>query len=225
MPESLSKARNAWVCRNARCSARQPVAHQVVGPAIRVVLQDFRRGVLLQDVLVRVDDEATGAARQVTDPFAGPRRDHLHHHADDVARGAELAVAAGDAQAIQQVLVEVALHILVLAGDLQPLDQLARFDQQRGLVDLELGVAHVALEGAALRAQPAEPGKDHISQVGQRLAGFKLRPVAPAHLSRHARRVGFAAASRLALGRVFAVVQPLQEDEIGKLLDGVHRVG
>ena len=83
-----------------------------------------------QDVLVGVDQKAARAGRQVADALAGARGDHLHHHADDVARRAELSVAPGGVQLAQQVLVQVALHILVLLGDLHLVDQLAGLDQQ-----------------------------------------------------------------------------------------------
>ena len=74
--------------------------------------------------------------------------DHLHHHADDVARGAELAVAPGHVELAQQVFVQVALHVLLLLADFHLVDQLAGFDQQGRLVDLALGVLHVTLERA-----------------------------------------------------------------------------
>ena len=83
----------------------------------------------------------------------GLRVEHLHHHADDVARRAELAVVPGGVELAEQVLVEVALHVLVLRGDLHGVDGLAGLDEQAGLVDLELGVLHLLGEGAGLPAE------------------------------------------------------------------------
>ena len=50
-------------------------------------------------------------------------------------------------------------------------DQLAGFDQQAGLVDLALGVLHIALERAACLAQAAKPGKDDFFEVAQGRGG------------------------------------------------------
>ena len=67
----------------------------------------------------------------------GLRVDHLHHHADDVTRRSELAIGAGGVEAAKQVLVEIALDVLVLRGDLHLVDGLARLDEKAWLVDLE----------------------------------------------------------------------------------------
>ena len=83
----------------------------------------------------------------------GLRVEHLDHHADDVARGAELAVRAGGVELAEEVFVEVALHVLVLAGDVHAFDGVAGFDQQAGLVDLELGVG----PSARRRSRPCSP--------------------------------------------------------------------
>ena len=49
-------------------------------------------------------------------------------------RRAELAAAPGDAQVAQQILVQIALHVLILLRDLHLVDGLARLDQQARLV-------------------------------------------------------------------------------------------
>ena len=66
---------------------------------------------------------------------------------------------ASGVEAAEQVLVEIALHVLVLRGDLHLVDGLAGLDEQARLVDLEFGVRHVLAEGAGLRAELLEEGK------------------------------------------------------------------
>ena len=203
----------------------EQVADQVVRQPFLVVFEDVGRGGFLHHVLVGVDQEAGRAARQVADPVGGRGRDHLHHHADDVARRAELPVAPGGVELAEQVFVQVALHVLVLLRDFHLVDQLAGFDQQGGLADLALGVGHVALERAALLAQRAEPGEDGLFEMAQRLAGL----VASSR-SASASRPGCGLVVRLAppglpLQGVLAVIQAFQKQQIRELLDGVQRVG
>ena len=121
--------------------------------AVRVIFKDvFGRG-FLQDVLMRVDQKSARPRGKVANALLRLRVEHLHHHADDVTRRAELSIAPRDAQMTEQVLVQVALHILVLLADLHLVDQLTGFDQQTGLVDLTLGGLHVLAEGIILIRQ------------------------------------------------------------------------
>ena len=197
----------------------------MVRVAVVVVGQHVRARVGFEDVLVGVDEEAAGAGRRIADAFAGPRVHHLDHHADDVPRRAELAVLAGRVQLAQQVLVQVALHVLILAGNLHVVDGLAGFDEQAGLVDLELGVLHLLGEGAALAAQRLDEGKDLFLDVGQRLRGRKLGPVRPAQVG-SGKNGSYFALRRVAVRSVLlAFVKPLEEQEERKLLDGVERIG
>ena len=120
---------------------RELAAGEAVRPALLVIGEIALVGVRLEEVLPGVDEEAAGAGGGIDDALAGLRVDHLHHHADDVARRAELAVGAGGVELAEQVLVEIALHVLVLRGDLHLVDGLAGLDEQARLVDLELGVS------------------------------------------------------------------------------------
>ena len=163
-------------------------AGQAVGLALLVVGEVARVGVGFQEVLPGVDEEAAGAGGRVADALAWARVDHLDHHADDVARRAELAVLAGGVELAEQVLVEVALHVLVLRRDLHVVDGLAGLDQQAGLVDLELGVFHLRGEGAARAAERLDEGEDVLLDVLERLVGGKLGPVRPAEVWRSGKR-------------------------------------
>src|ERR1035438_4564688 len=57
---------------------------------------------------------------------------------------------------------KVALHVLILRRDLHGVDGLASLDEEAGLVDLELGVFHLAREGAARAAERLDEGKDGL---------------------------------------------------------------
>ena len=203
----------------------QQIADQVVRQAGFVVFQNLGRGMRLQNILVGVDRETAGAARQVANALARARRQHLHHHADDMARRAELPVAPGGVELAEQVFVQVPLHVLVLLRDLHLVDQLAGFDQQGWLADLALGVGHVALERAARRPQLAQVGKDHFFQMAQSFLGFQVRPIAPAQVLRQAGGVGLPQLLGQLFASVLCVVHALEEEQVRKLLDGVQRVG
>lgn len=95
-------------------SVVDPLADEVVRVAVFVVGEHVGPRVHFEDVLIGVDEEAACAGRWVADAFAGPRVHHADHHSDDVPRRAELAVLPGRVQFAEQVLVQVALHVLVL---------------------------------------------------------------------------------------------------------------
>ena len=84
-------------------------------------------------------------------------RGHLHHEPDDVARRAELAVLPGGGQLAQHVLVDVALGIAVVHGDV--VDQVDDLGEQRRRGDGEAGVAHVVRVGGCRRPSCAGTGR------------------------------------------------------------------
>jgi hypothetical protein len=118
-----------------------------------------------------------------------------------------------------------ALHILVLLRDLHLVDQVARFDQQARLADLALRPLHVLPERTLLIAQLHQAGEDDRLQMLQRIFRLHLRPEPPPHLLRHPRLVRDPLALRLTFRRILPVIEPLQEQQIRKLLDGIQRVG
>src|ERR1700677_3904036 len=109
MPESESKAVRA--------------ALLVVGCVAPIAVR-FKK------VLPSVNQKTASPGCRVANALAWARIAHVHHHADDVARSAELAVLASGVELAQQVLVEVALHVLVLRRDLHGIDGLAGLDEQ-----------------------------------------------------------------------------------------------
>ena len=103
-----------------------------------------------EEVLPSIDEEAAGSGGRVADALSWTRIAHVDHHADNVARCAELTVLASSIELAEQVLVEITLYVLILRRNLHGVDGLAGLDEQAGLVDLELGVFHLGGEGAAL---------------------------------------------------------------------------
>ncbi len=71
----------------------------------------------LQNVLIGVDQKASSAGGQIANALVGFGVDHLHHEANNVARGAKLPIAPGTVELAEQIFVEVALHILVLLAN------------------------------------------------------------------------------------------------------------
>lgn len=114
---------------------------------LSIELQNSRRRRLLHNILVRVDQKSARARRQVADAFTRLGVEHLHHHADDMPRRAELSIAPRDAQMTQQILEQIALHILILLADLHLVDQVHRLHQQARLIDLALRPAHILTKG------------------------------------------------------------------------------
>ena len=112
-------------------------------------------------------------------PFLRSRVGHFDHHADDVARGAELAVLSGGVELGKDVFKQVALHVLLLAGKLDVIQRAAGFDEDAGLADFEFGVGHVFGERPGLAAQGFDEGEDVFLHLFQRLVGGKLGPVRP----------------------------------------------
>ena len=102
----------------SRCSLQQVAG--VDGVLLAIVslhmLRPLVAGVLAQQVVIGLDQEAGGAAGRVADAVGRLGLQQLHHHADDVARGAELAVDAGGGELAEQVLVEVALGVASVSG-------------------------------------------------------------------------------------------------------------
>ena len=83
----------------------------------------------------------------------------------------------GRVEATQQGLVEVALNVLVLAGHIHSFDGVAGFDQEAGLVDLELGVGHVLAERASTGAEALDVREHLLFDLGERFVCREAAPV------------------------------------------------
>src|SRR5262245_56744465 len=96
-----------------------------MGVALFVVADIPWVSVGLKQVLPGINEESTRPGRWVADAFSGLRIAHLHHHPNDVAGRAELAVCPGGVESAKKILVKVSLHVLVLRRDLHGIDRLA----------------------------------------------------------------------------------------------------
>ncbi len=191
-------------------------------------------GVVLAQVLAGGDQEAAGAGGGVADDVARHRRGELHHELDDVARGAELAVLAGGGDLAQHVLVDVALGVAVV--HLKLVDEVDGLGEQVGRGDGKAGVAHVVRVGAAVAAHGAQEGEDMLADELVHGAGFEVFEVLPAHVrERRAARVvaqgedvplyRLSERDRLAVFAGLLVVQALEEEQVGDLLDDLDGIG
>ncbi len=99
-----------------------------------------------------------GSAGRIADDVRGLGLNHLHHQPDDVARRAKLPVLPGGGDLAQHVLVEIALGVAVLHGDL--VDHVHDFGEQRGRGNGEAGPFHVLGVGCAVcRPECAAKGR------------------------------------------------------------------
>ena len=177
-------------------------------------------------MLPGVDEETAGSGSWVADALAWAWIAHVDHHADNVAWRAELTILASGVELAEQVLVEIALHILVLRRDLHCVDGLAGLDEQARLVDFELSVFHLGRERAAGTAERLDEWKNNFLDMLKSRVGRKLCPVRPAEVwARKNRRELFATELGSALGVLLALVEAFEKEQKGQLLDGVERIG
>ena len=179
------------------------------------------------------DQKAGAAAGGVANGVAGLRGHHVHHQLNDVARRAELAVLPGGGDFAEHVFVEVALGVSVVHGD--GVDHVHHLGQQCRRGDGEARIFHVLgvgglLAGAGVRAQVADEGEDLIAHGVEDGAGIaQLLEHGPAQVALRGREDGRFKGLAGAVGFVFFegldVVQPLDEEQVGELLDHLHGVG
>ena len=196
------------------------------------VVEEIR--IALAQVLAGGDEKARRAAGRVAEDVVRRGRGHLDHEADDVARGAELAVLAGGGDLAEHVFVEVALGVAVLHRHL--VEQVHHLGQERRGGDGEAGVLHVVGVGGAVAAQRAQEGEDVLVHDGEHVGRGEILETRPAQvlvgaalgvvslgkdapLHRLFERGGFVLLQRV------QVVQPPQEEQVGDLLDDFERVG
>ena len=189
---------------------------------------------MLAQVFAGGDEKARRAAGGVADDVLRRGRGHLDHEADDVARGAELAVLAGGGDLAEHVFVEVALRVAILHRHL--VEQVHHLGQERRGGDGEAGILHVVGVGGAVAAQGAQKGEDVLVHDGEHVGRGKILETRPAQilvgaalgvvplgkdapLHRLFERGGFVLLQRV------QVVQPPQEEQVGDLLDDFERVG
>ena len=177
------------------------------------------------------DEEARRAAGGVADGVRRGRRGHVDHQLDDVSRRPELPVLPGARDLAEHVLVQIALGVARRHVDrVELVDDVAEHARRR---HDEEGVSHVLRVGRVLGVVvgPADRLDEREDLVADRLEhrlGRELLEARPAQvllfvaedgrLDRSVRPV------RLRLGERVQLVEALDEQEIGQLLDDGQRV-
>ena len=195
---------------------------------------------ILLQILPRRHQEAGGAAGRVADHLLRAGVHELHHHADDVAGGAELAVDAGGGDLGEDVFVHVALGVGVvhlLHEGVDAVHAVHDLGEHEGRGDLEDGVVHILGVGAVL--VPVEvfdegeyPLLDHGIHLARRevVEGAPLellagdRALADLHLVGKNALIAEAQHGRLLGAQVVGVVQVADEHEVGHLLYHIQRI-
>ena len=201
---------------------------------------------VLVDITYRLDNKARAAHGGVADAVVlGDGRLHeLHHHADDVARGTELAVSSTGSHLAQDVFIHVAHRVTVF--HVQVINLLHDVLQGLGTLDEEDSIAHIAGIGrAAAVPQRLDEGEHEVSHMVKHVLAAVLAEHLPAQGAvRHrdgslGRRIGMRPVA-LREGRIrdFAtkqvggrllfdlrVVKHLHEEEVSHLAQHIHRVG
>lgn len=178
------------------------------------------------------DEETGGAERGIADLVLGRGSGHVHHQLDDVARAAELAVLPGAGDFSQHIFVEVALGVAVGHVDGIELVHDVRQHARRG--HHEGGVLHVVAVGAAALAAGSladglDEGKGVIAHRGEHFIRREFLEARPAELVLLRREDGFLDGFLEAVRLVFLegvdLVQALDEEQVGELLDDGERIG
>ena len=192
------------------------------------------------------DQEAASPDGWIADHVLRLRRHQFHHHRDDVARGAELAVLAGGGDLRQHVFIDVALG--VARAHLELVELIDDLGEKLRAWNLKARIAHMPRIGAALPVEFANERKHMLVddlEHSSRLEMLEARPaeilVGLAGIDRFAGLDGFAAPiktlgentalqrraerCRLALLQFLHLVEAFDEDQVGDLLDHLQRIG
>ena len=136
--------------------------------------------VVLAQVFPGGHEEPAGSAGGVADDVGGGGCGHLHHQIDDVAGGAELPVLPGGCDLAQHVLVDVALEVAVVHGELvEPVDDVG---EQAGGGHNEEGLLHVRSVEALGPAEVLDEGKDLVAHEVEERLGGKVAEAGPAQV-------------------------------------------
>ena len=203
------------------------------------VEEDLLLAVLLE-VLARRNEEAGRAAGGIADDVIRFRVHQLHHHLNDMAGRAELAIEAGLRDLRKQVFIGVAANIGGLGLAHQLIDHVKRIDdlvEHQGRGDHKDRVVHIAGISAVLIAMQIFNEREHeLLHDGIHLARrivtehrpFELTPVDLAirhlHLLREDARKRQAEHRSLLCAEVIALIEVVNKHKIGYLFDDGKRV-
>ena len=187
--------------------------------------------VVLEEILGGRDEKAAGAASRIADDIVRRRRGHVHHQLDDVARRAELPVLPGGGNLAEHVFVQIALGIAV--GHVDVVELVDHVGQHPSRRHHEEGVLHVmGVGGSLIRAlrltHRFDEGKHLVAHRLEHLLRRKLPETRPAQpvLAGGEHRIldRVACAGGLALLARVQLVQSLDKEQVGELLDDRERV-
>lgn len=204
--------------------------------AARFLLKHLR--MIVAEIFVGRDQKAAGAAGGIDDNVFRPRRHHLHHQRDDVARCAKLAVLPGARDLREHVFVEIALGVAIVHRQLG--DEIDDLDQQRRRRDREARALHMRGVGSAGLGHAAQEREDVLGHDLEHRCRIVVLQPRPAHrligdaalladavlaVRKDAALDGLLEPVRLRLFQGLGVVQPAHEQKISNLLDHLERVG
>ena len=184
---------------------------------------------MLADILRRGADKARAAHRRVADHVIHLGLHQLHHHFDDVARRAELAVGAALGNLAEQVFVNVAHDVLVV--QVEAVQRIHHAHQHTGRRHKEQRILHIAGEGSILAGMKLvlderEHQLVHVLEHGFRL---EMAEFAPAAILMRFVENGVddfhVKSGRIGLLAQLVVVQNFDEHEVGDLLNHRQRIG
>ena len=187
--------------------------------------------VVLDEMLGGGDEEAGGAASGIADDVLRGGCGHVHHQPDDVARRAELPVLPGGGDLAEHVLVEITLGVAV--GHVDVVELVDHIGQHPSRGHHEEGVLHVMGVGRSLvrvarLAQRFDEGEHPVPHGLEHLLRRKLLETRPAQSvvvgSEHRLLDRVAGAGGLVLLARVQLVQALDEQQVGELLDDRERV-
>ena len=201
-------------------------------PPELVVAEQLR--MMLAQIFAGRHQETTGAAGRIADHVLWLRLHQFYHSRDDMARRAELAVLAGRGDLAQHIFVDIALGVAIAHVELVEL--VDHLGEQRRARNLESGVTHVARIGAAGGVELADERKNVLVHDAEHLARLEILEFRPAQVGVGLAALVFAVREdaplqrraqrrRLALLDLLHLVEPLDEDQAGDLLDHLQRIG
>ena len=185
--------------------------------------------IMLGDILGSGGDKAGRTHSGVADGILQSGLHQFHHHLDDMARGAELAIGAGLGDLRKQVLIYIAHDVLVV--QIQAVQSVNHAHQHTGSGDKEQRILHILGKGSILTCIQLVFDKRknlfvHIAEHRLRLVMTEIMPPAILMLriksriyNRHIKgsRIGFLAQ--------LVIVQNFDEHQVCNLLDNRQGVG
>ncbi len=189
---------------------------------------------VLAEVFTSRDEEAGGAAGRIADHVLGYRRGELDHQLNDVPWSPKLTVLAGGRDLGEQVLIDVALGVAILHGDL--VEEVDHLGEQARRGDREPRILHVVRVGGAVPPEGAEEGEDVLGHHGEHVGGGEVAEAGPAQvvvgallrvgaLGEDAALHGLLEPEGLVELEGVEVVEAAEEEQVGDLLDDLERVG